>query len=86
VLAVGAGHLPAQPWRRHDLARVGEAVGVERAAQPLEGLQIGLAEHPGHVALLVDADAMLARDRSSGLDTGEHDLARQLFGAPGLLR
>ena len=36
VAAVGAGHLAAQPRRGHHLAGVGQPVGVERAAQPLE--------------------------------------------------
>ena len=37
-----------------------------------------------HVALLVDADAVLAGDRAAGLDARDDDLAGQLLGALGL--
>src|SRR3954454_11237419 len=84
VLAVGPGDLAAQPGRRHHLPGVGQPVGVERAAQLLERGEVGLGEHLRHVALLVDADAVLAGDRTARLDAGEHDLARQLLGALGL--
>src|SRR3954452_3623523 len=84
VLPVRARHLAAQPRRRHDLPGVRPPVGVEGAAQHLERREIGLREHPRHVALLVDADAVLAGDRPAGLEAGHHDLARELLGARGL--
>src|SRR3954471_21437300 len=84
VLPVRPGHLAAQPRRRHDLARVGEPAGVERAAQLLERGEVGLVEHLRHVALLVHADAVLAGDRAAGLHAREHDLAGELLGALGL--
>src|SRR3954468_15373288 len=84
VLPGRPGHLAAQPRRRHDLARVGEPAGVERAAQLLERGQVGLVEHLRHVALLVDADPVLAGDRPALGQAREHDLAGQLLGALGL--
>src|SRR3954468_21917770 len=86
VLPVRPGHLAAQPRRGHHLARVGEPVGIERAAQLLERREIRLVEHLRHVALLVDADPVLAGDRAAGLHAGEHDLARELLRAFGRAR
>src|SRR3954465_12328490 len=86
VLPVRPGHLAAQPRRGHHLARVGEPVGIEGAAQLLERREIGLVEHLRHVALLVDADAVLAGDRAPRLDAREHDLPGQLLGALRLAR
>ena len=74
---VRARHLAAQPRRGHDLAGVGEPLGIERAAQPLERVQVGLVEHQRHVALLVDADAVLAGDRAAGVDAGREDQRRR---------
>ncbi len=54
---------------------------VKRAPQPLERLEVGLAEHRRHVRLLVDADAVLAGDRAAGVDARLDDQARQLLGA-----
>ncbi len=80
MLAVGAGDLAAEPRRRHHLARVGEAGRVERAAQALERVEIGLGVHRGHVRLLVDADAVLTGDRAVGVDTRLDDQAGELLG------
>ena len=80
----GPGHLAAQPRRRHQLARVRQPGGVERAAQALERVQVGLGEHLRHVLLLVDADAVLAGDRAAGVQAGVDDQARQLLGLLGL--
>ena len=41
----GPGHLAAQPRGGHHLAGVGQAVGVEGAAQLLERGEVGLVEH-----------------------------------------
>src|SRR4051794_33535521 len=84
MLAVRPRHLAAQPRRRHDLARVGEAVGVEGAAQLLERGEVGPVEPLRHVALLVDAGSVLAGDRAARLHAGEDDLAGELLGALGL--
>src|ERR1044072_114593 len=86
VPAVGAGDLAAQPRRRHDLAGVREPARVEGAAQHLERREVGLLEHLRHVALLVDADAVLAGDRPARVDARLDDPPRQLLGALRLLR
>ena len=80
----GPRHLAAQPRRRHQLAGVGEPGGVERAAQALERVEVGLVEHLRHVLLLVHADAVLAGDRAAGVQAGVDDQAAQLLGALGL--
>ena len=49
---------------------------VERAAQALERVEVGLVEHLRHVLLLVDADAVLAGDRAAGVQARVEDLAR----------
>src|SRR3954470_13948903 len=84
VLAIGARDLAAEPRRWHQLPRIGELVRVERAAQLLERLEVGLVEHLRHVALLVDADAVLAGDRAAGVYAGLDDQPGQLLGALGL--
>src|SRR3712207_5160013 len=84
MLAVRARHLAAEPRRRHHLARIRAARRVERAAQLLERLEVGLREHLRHVALLVDAHAVLPGDRAAGLHARDDDLARQLLRALGL--
>src|SRR3954447_11926096 len=65
VLAVRTGHLAAEPRRGHQLSGVRQAIRVEGTAQLLERGQVGLAELLGHVALLVHAHAVLARDRAA---------------------
>ena len=62
----------------------GEPGGVERAAQPLERVEVGLGEHLRHVLLLVDADAVLAGDRAAGVQAGVEDQPGQLLGLLGL--
>src|ERR1044072_6790439 len=57
MLAVRTRDLAAQARCRHDLAGIREAGRVERAAQALERVEIGLAEHLRHVLLLVDPPA-----------------------------
>src|SRR5215216_1111344 len=84
MLPVDARHLAAQPRRRHHLARVGQALRIERAAQALERVEVGLAEHLRHVLLLVDADAVLPRDRATGLEARVEDPTGQLLRALGL--
>src|SRR5215204_1245848 len=84
VLPVLARYLAAETRRRHHLAGVREAGGIERAAQPLERVEVGLAEHLRHVLLLVDADAVLAGDRAARLQARVEDPAGELLGALGL--
>ena len=66
---------------RQHLARIGDAVGVEGAPQPGEHLEVALREHLRHRARLVDADAVLARERPARIEAGEGtlgELARPL--------
>src|SRR5262245_34661616 len=74
--AVRSGHFAAQPRRGEDLARIAEASRVERVAYALHQREIVRAEHPRHVAVLVGADAVLASQRSAGLDTVGEDFRR----------
>src|SRR5204862_7196828 len=74
VPAIGAGHLPAEPWRGHHLAGIGALRRVEGATELLERGEVGLVEQIRHVALLVHADTVLAGDRATRIDTREHDL------------
>ena len=68
------------------LARVAEANGVEDLAHREHGVERGLVEDHRHVADLVGAHPVLARDRAAGLDAKLHDLparrrhARHLVG------
>ena len=73
MLPVRARHLAAQPRRRDHLARVGDPVRVEGAAQPLERLEVALGEHLRHRAGLVDADAVLAGERAARVEAGAED-------------
>src|SRR5215207_5546130 len=84
VLAVGTRHLAAQARRRHDLAGVRAAVGVERAAQVLERREVVGSEHLRHVTHLVDADAVLAGQRAARVEARLEDLPRDLLGLLGL--
>src|SRR5712692_6771058 len=84
VGAVGAGHLAAQPRRRHHLARVGEPGRVERAPQPLHRVEVAGPEQERHRARLVDSDPVLAGDRAARLDARVEDRLGQLLGALGL--
>ena len=75
VGAIGARDLAAQPRRREDLARVGEAARVERAAAAAPSpSRSRLAEQQRHRAGLVGADAVLAGDRAAGVDARLEDL------------
>src|SRR4029079_10913884 len=84
MLPVGPGHLAAQPRRAHQLARVRQPGRIERAAQPLERVEVLLGEHLRHVLLLVDADTVLARDRPARVQAGVDDQPRELLGALGV--
>ena len=80
----GPGTSPHKPRGWHDLAGVGETVGIEGAAEALERVEVRLAEHVRHVALLVDADSVLAGDRPALVDACAHDQPRELLRPLGL--
>ena len=63
---------------RQHLARIGDAVGVEGAPQPGEHLEVALREHLRHRARLVDADAVLARERAARIEAGGEDCLGEL--------
>src|SRR3954453_19032836 len=84
MLPVRPRPLAAQSRRRHQLAGVGEPSWVERAAQLLERREVLLRELLRHVALLVDADAVLARDRAALLDARLDDQPSELLRPRGL--
>ena len=81
MLTIGTGNLSAQPRGRHDLAGVGEPVGIERAAQTLERGEVGFLEHRRHVGPLVDPDPVLAGDGAARIHARLDDQSRQLLGA-----
>ncbi len=61
-------------------------VGIERAAEAFEHLQVALGEHPRHRAGLVHADAVLAGERAARLEAGVEDGLGELARALGLTR
>src|SRR4029079_9216007 len=69
MLPIWPGHFAAQPRSGEDLPGIADARGIERAAQPLHRVEIGVGEHFGHIGRLVGADAMLACNGSAGVDT-----------------
>src|SRR5262249_12370445 len=84
VGAVRPWHLAAEPRRRDHLARIADAERVERAAEPLEDVEVALGKHAGHRARLVHADAVLARERAAGVQACVEDRLRELARALGL--
>ena len=76
--------LPAQPGRGELLAGIGDPRRVERAAQPVHRVEVVGAELPGHPGLLLQPDAVLARDRPARVDAQVEDAeAEFLRGAVG---
>src|SRR6185312_10584019 len=70
-LAAGNVHtaeLGAAVQLRKDLARVEQALLVERAFQPLLLIEIGFREHHRHQVALLDAYAMFAGQHAPDLD------------------
>ena len=87
MLAIRARHLAAQPRRRKHLARIADAVRIERAAHAAASRRDRPAVNISrHVRLLVGADAVLAGDRAAGLDAVRQDLRRDLLGVLRLAR
>ena len=70
----------AMQGRKH-LARVEQALGVERAFQPLLLVEIDLGKHLGHQVALLDADTMFAGQHAAEFDADPQDV-----GAEGLRR
>ena len=81
---VRAGHLAAEARRRDHLARVADPERVERAAEPLEDVEVALGEHARHRARLVHADAVLAGQRAARVEAGVEDRLRELARPLGL--
>src|SRR5690348_10363852 len=79
MLSIGTRDLAAKPRRRQDLARIAQPLPIECVAELLHHVQVVIAEHAGHVLLLVDADAVLAGDRTAGVYTVAEDLARRVL-------
>src|SRR5580704_18399549 len=69
-----AAKLGAAVQRRKHLAGVEQALGVERAFQPLLLVEVDLAEHFRHQVALLDADAMLAGQHAAEFDTTAKDI------------
>src|SRR5690349_9757991 len=86
---VGARNLPvvdvhAAPFgaaleRRHRLAGIEDAVGIERRLHSVERGELRSAELHAHLLELLDADAVLAGDRAAHLDAELEDAAAELL-------
>src|SRR5262245_61444040 len=84
VGTVRPGHLSAQPRGGKHLARVADAVWVERPAQALHHREVVGAEEQRHRARLVDTDAVLARQRAARVDARLEDRLGERASALGL--
>src|SRR5438093_12837168 len=70
---------------REDLPRVEAALGVEGALRRAHRLEISRGEDPGHVRLLFQADAVLARKRAAQFDALLEDVRAGLDDALGFV-
>src|SRR5260370_40167054 len=73
-----AVHVHAAPFgaaleRGDRLPRIEHARGIERPLHVVEGAELGRAELHAHLAQLLDADAVLARDGAADLDAQLED-------------
>src|SRR3954453_4755709 len=66
--AIRTRNLAAQPRRRKHLSGIADAGRGERAAYKLHRVEVVGREHPRHVPLLGDADAVSAGEGSARLD------------------
>src|SRR4029079_4246021 len=73
VRPVRPRHLTAQPRRREDLPRVAEAYRGEPTTQPLHRVEVVGPEQERHRARLVDADPVLAGQRTARVDARLED-------------
>src|SRR5258707_15539253 len=78
---VRPGPFGATLERRHGLARIEDAIGIERALHFVEGRDLGRTELHAHRAKLLDAHAVLARDRPAQLHAALEDAPAQLLAA-----
>src|SRR5262245_33648437 len=76
---VHAPELGAAVQRRKHLARVEQALVIERAFEPLLLLEIGLGEHCRHQVALLHAHPMLAGEHTAHLDAKLQDVGAELF-------
>ena len=76
----GPGFSPQSRERGEDLARVEGLLRVEGGADPLHGLEVGLAEHVGHVGGLLGAHAVLPGDGAAAPHAHAQDVAAQVLG------
>src|SRR5258705_11421835 len=74
-----AAELGAAVQGRKYLARVEQALGVERAFKPLLLVEIDLAEHFAHQVALLDADAMFAGQHAAEFDADPQDVVAEGF-------
>ena len=79
-------HVRAAPFgaaleRRHRLAGIEDAVGIEGALHVVEGGELGRAELHAHLPQLLDAHAVLAGDRAAHLDAKLEDAPAELLAA-----
>src|SRR5439155_22503059 len=82
VRRVGDGaDLDTRLLRGEDLPGVAETRGVEGVLEPLHHRQVGGREDEGHEVGLLEADAVLARDRAADLGADLHDLGAGLYDA-----
>src|SRR5262245_21107503 len=86
MLTVGTRNFTAKPRGRENLSGIAEPRGIEGASQTLHRLQIVLAEHSRQVSLFIGSDAVLARDRSPGVDAVLENFRRHGFGVRRLTR
>src|SRR6266446_1183509 len=66
---------------REHLARIEQAVGIERTFQALLMRQIALVEHRSHQVALLDPDPVLAGQDAADLDAQLEDIGAKSLGA-----
>src|SRR5690349_16637834 len=81
---LAAAHVHAAPFRAavdggHGLARIEDAVGIERALHVVESRDLGTAELLAHLPQLLDSHAVLAGDRPAHLDAELEDASAEFL-------
>src|SRR3954469_13795066 len=79
AMHVHAAEFGAAVKGRKHLARVEQALCVERAFQPLLLVQIDLAEHLRHQVPLFDSDAVFSRQHAAEFDTDPQYISAEGF-------
>src|SRR5438045_3258188 len=77
---VDAAEFGAAVQGRKHFSGVEQPLRVERAFQPLLGVQIDLAEHFRHQVALLDADAVLAGQYAAEFDAHPQDVGSERLG------